>query len=642
MKRKLLFILLTSLLFSSCGGSSKSKQKIIFYSEGKIISEVEVNSSSFSSCLPAEDPIKEGYSFSYWTYNNAKIDENTALPKNDVIYVYAHFDINEYTLSVNCDSEKGTVSGVGSYQYFKSVTINVTPKAGYTFTGLYENNTLISNATAYTFYMPSHDVNYEARFVGNAYNISFDYNGGEVVDNPTTYTYNEELTLLPTSKEGYNFVGYSDGNKTFNKIEKGAINDISLKAVFEPKTYTLNFEGLTDSIDVYYNTAIGRLPTLSNNEKWMIDDTIITKDTIWQYLEDKTASISCVDHFIVTPNEEEEVDLNNDIVKDVINNYKVGYTEKYRVDKIDQYKNNPLKISWSNTMYDSSYYFVEIGLKSDLSDKESYVCFEPNLEIDNAYTGATYYYRITAKDSNGNTQEVSSIRSVKTKLTPRLVNMKEISNTRDLGGYETNIKNKKIKQGMVYRGQNIDALENASNSEAKNQFLYEFNIKTDLDVRNAAETKSRTTSPSGCANYIFIEGVYYLGGTTGIDYAPNQERFGNEVKVFANKDNFPLFYHCAIGRDRTGCLGATILAILGVSEKDIYLDYELSMLSYSGTMDNASSSATTGNIKSFMDYMQTNASGTTFNEKIINFLVNKCQVTNDEIKAIQDNLLEDK
>ena len=367
--------------------------------------------------------------------------------------------------------------------------------------------------------------------------------------------------------------------------------------------------------------------------EWNFDDEVNNDMTLYAKWEE-------ADNFTVSPAEDIEVDLNNDKVKDVVENYEVGYSEKYRANLADQYVNDPLVISWTNSKYTGSYYLIDIGLKSDLSDKESYVVFEPNLKIENAYTGVTYYYKITVKDKDGKTLDTSLIHKANVKLTPRCVYMEEISNTRDLGGYETNIEGKKIKQGLVYRGMNVDALE--TKESAKNQFLNDYKIKTDLDVRNETETGGRTTSPSGCDTYEFHEGIYYLGGTSGIDIEANQPKFGNEIKVFANANNYPIFYHCAIGRDRTGCLGAILLAILGVSETDILLDYELSMLSYSGTKDLATSKAVMENIQAFLNYFKENGSGTTFNEKVISFLINKCGVTQDNIAAIQNNLLEDK
>jgi protein tyrosine/serine phosphatase len=43
--------------------------------------------------------------------------------------------------------------------------------------------------------------------------------------------------------------------------------------------------------------------------------------------------------------------------------------------------------------------------------------------------------------------------------------------------------------------------------------------------------------------------------------------------VLADESNYPIFFHCAIGTDRTGTLAYLINGLLGVPEEDLYYDY---------------------------------------------------------------------
>lgn len=52
------------------------------------------------------------------------------------------------------------------------------------------------------------------------------------------------------------------------------------------------------------------------------------------------------------------------------------------------------------------------------------------------------------------------------------------------------------------------------------------------------------------------------------------------------RDDKPVYFHCAIGRDRTGTFAALVLGLLGVSEGDISKDYELTYFAPDGISTN--------------------------------------------------------
>ena len=44
-------------------------------------------------------------------------------------------------------------------------------------------------------------------------------------------------------------------------------------------------------------------------------------------------------------------------------------------------------------------------------------------------------------------------------------------------------------------------------------------------------------------------------------------------EIFADRDNYPMYFHCNIGTDRTGMIAYLLNAYLGVNEVNLYFDY---------------------------------------------------------------------
>ena len=61
---------------------------------------------------------------------------------------------------------------------------------------------------------------------------------------------------------------------------------------------------------------------------------------------------------------------------------------------------------------------------------------------------------------------------------------------------------------------------------------------------------------------------------------PQNDLFRDTIKLFAEKGNYPIYFHCAGGVDRTGEITFLLQMLLGLDEEDAYLEYEMSSLSY--------------------------------------------------------------
>ena len=104
---------------------------------------------------------ENGYTFSGWYSGTTLISSanpySFTMPYTDLNYV-AKFNTNSYKLSLTYDSSKGYVSGTGAYSYGSSVTISATAKSGYSFSGWYDGETLVSSSGSYSFSMKKLDL----------------------------------------------------------------------------------------------------------------------------------------------------------------------------------------------------------------------------------------------------------------------------------------------------------------------------------------------------------------------------------------------------------------------------------------------------------------------------------------------------
>lgn len=122
-------------------------------------------------------------------------------------------------------------------------------------------------------------------------------------------------------------------------------------------------------------------------------------------------------------------------------------------------------------------------------------------------------------------------------------------------------------------------------SDDVKEFLIKYNIKTVIDLRNE---KIASMSPNAfvfdsrfsCHNYSLSINPKAQNSENDVieNYYRMLENDAAIVNIFgtmANSDGGVLF-HCQEGKDRTGIISALLLLLAGVSDIDIYADYEIS------------------------------------------------------------------
>ena len=186
--------------------------------------------------------------------------------------------------------------------------------------------------------------------------------------------------------------------------------------------------------------------------------------------------------------------------------------------------------------------------------------------VTNLVPNDCYYYKVT--DSKGN--EVATGGFKTTGALHQVYFENKVYNGRDLGGLKT-LDGKTIRYRLLYRGGRVD--KNYMNDAGKKEAAA-VGIKAELDLREASAVPSSSYFGSGVAfcGPGFGESENYR--TMLRDCTPRIKTCF-EFIVKNLRENKPVYFHCAAGRDRTGTIAALVLALLGVREADIARDYEL-------------------------------------------------------------------
>lgn len=102
-------------------------------------------------------------------------------------------------------------------------------------------------------------------------------------------------------------------------------------------------------------------------------------------------------------------------------------------------------------------------------------------------------------------------------------------------------------------------------------FTEQLGIRTDLDLRMLLETGGLTESPLGAGvRYVQRESECYRG----IFHRHGMKAMAENFRVFCNRENYPIYFHCRDGADRTGALAYVLNGILGVSRQELETDWE--------------------------------------------------------------------
>jgi protein-tyrosine phosphatase len=301
------------------------------------------------------------------------------------------------------------------------------------------------------------------------------------------------------------------------------------------------------------------------------------------------------------------------------------------MDHTDQFAPKTITLDWEANE-GALYYTLSIATNKDFKNAMRYVTFDSEMSFNDLFTNKHYYYRVDAKYENKTVR--SRIFEFYTTDTPRTISIDGVSNTRDAGGMLTS-DGKQIRQGMIYRTAYFDEITEQGKQEAREKYR----IKTDLDLRKSGEGATGTSKLGEDIRYYQYSFPYYLGDT-GLGNQKNWPNVASAMRVFADESNYPIAFHCSLGRDRTGMVAMLLQGLLGADKTDMFRDYEASRFSVRGTLDAATISDLNKNYSETYSYISNNFDGYTFAEDCELYLL-AVGLTQEEIDSIRNILLEE-
>ena len=157
-----------------------------------------------------------------------------------------------------------------------------------------------------------------------------------------------------------------------------------------------------------------------------------------------------------------------------------------------------------------------------------------------------------------------------------------VKNMRDMGGL-TGLNGRKLKTGRVFRSGAFNKNANGTGVPGETKMtdatiayqIANFGIRTDLDIRGWSDVAMKT-SPLGETVTLVNVGTQAYAAFFGDAHRDTVKAL---FAVFLEEKNYPIVFHCAAGADRTGSLAYFLEALLGVSDADLCLDWELTAFS---------------------------------------------------------------
>jgi len=295
----------------------------------------------------------------------------------------------------------------------------------------------------------------------------------------------------------------------------------------------------------------------------------------------------------------------------------------------------------------------ELGWKGDQEIEAGAVY----VNIKNLVPNDKYTYKVTAASgkilAEGNFSTTGHLHQVYFLGDPQKPNVKGGGgrNARDFGGWTT-LDGKTIKYRKVYRGGRLNEKWSPYplNATGEKEVLFE-GLGAELDLRGNDDVmfEPAVAGLDHCAPVIEQGGVTMLKN----DAAKTKQCF--EFVVNSVRNNKPVYFHCSLGRDRTGTLFILLMGVLGVREGDIAKEYELTYFAPVGYSVSSSDKKTNtiptfhntrlawvySDVTPYFWELAQQTTGKTFKEGVEKYLLEVAGVSQKDIDDFRALMLED-
>ena len=301
----------------------------------------------------------------------------------------------------------------------------------------------------------------------------------------------------------------------------------------------------------------------------------------------------------------------------------------------------PVSISWDDKSPDK---FAEVEITPEGGETIVYQVNDSHLDFYNPIFNRRY----TVSIQKGTIMLKGTFTENNSVPGPRNLKVDGVENFRDIGGwgkFENGAYKTFIKQGMIYRSGrfNEDKAEpvNVTISEdGIKEINNHLKIKTEIDLRRTSNNEVGSLLDKSVlgdnVKYVQLPMAYggnniltFKGKLSGDSWEyDNPAEIKEFFKVLADENNYPINFHCSIGKDRTGCLAYLVEGLLGFDQETMYRDYMFTNFA------NAGMCKITDITDRYGDTLAKYENGTTINEKIYNYLYEEIGVAKEYLDSV--------